>query len=85
MPIVQVGPSESSLLGNGCVQLIGLGAIGSLDEARLILRRSFDASEVEPRGAVPDAVLERFAGLGPNLGGAGTRAAPREAARGVVS
>lgn len=82
---VQVGPAESSLLGNGCVQLIGLGALRSLDEARLVLRRSFDASEVEPRAVVPDAVLERFAGLGPRLRAAGSRAAPPEAARGVVS
>ena len=60
---VRVGPAEGSLLGNGCVQLIGLGAIASLDEARAILRRSFDASEVEPRGPVPDAARQRFAGL----------------------
>jgi rhamnulokinase len=61
---VRVGHAESSLLGNGCVQLIGLGAIASLDEARAILRRSFDGSEVEPRGSVPDATRRRFAGLG---------------------
>ena len=57
---LEVGPAESSLLGNACVQLIGLGAFGSLDEARQILRRSFDTHEVEPRGAIPDAARERF-------------------------
>jgi hypothetical protein len=58
-----VGPAETSLLGNGCVQLIGLGAFASLDEARGALRRSFDGTEVEPRRAVPDAARERFARL----------------------
>jgi rhamnulokinase len=60
---VQVGPAESSLLGNGCVQLIGLGAIASLEEARAILSRSFDSSEIEPERSVPEAVRLRFAGL----------------------
>lgn len=57
---VQVGPAESSLLGNGCVQLIGLGAFASLGDARAALRRSFDNIEVEPRRPVPDAAHERF-------------------------
>jgi rhamnulokinase len=61
---VQVGPAESSLLGNGCVQLIGLGALASLAEARAALRRSFATSELAPSGSVPDAVRERFARLG---------------------
>jgi rhamnulokinase len=60
---VQVGPAESSLLGNGCVQLIGLGAFASLHEARAALRRSFDTREIEPRNSVPDAARERFARL----------------------
>ena len=60
---VLVGAAESSLYGNGCVQLIGLGAVGSLEEARAILRRSFAASEIEPRRGVPDGVRERFSAL----------------------
>lgn len=60
---VLVGPRESSLLGNGCVQLIGLGVIGSLDEARALLRRSLPAREIEPRAQLPDAVRRRFEGL----------------------
>ena len=60
---VQVGPAESSLLGNGCVQLIGLGAFRSLDDARAALRRSFDTHEIEPRNVVPDDARARFARL----------------------
>jgi rhamnulokinase len=56
-----VGPAESSVLGNGCVQLLALGAFRSLAEARAALGHSFPASELVPRGAVPDAALERFA------------------------
>ena len=55
--------SESSLLGNACVQLLGLGAFASLGEARAAVRRSFDGLELEPRRAVPDVVRERFARL----------------------
>jgi rhamnulokinase len=58
---LEAGPAEISLLGNACVQLIGLGAFASLDEARGILRRSFERNELEPRSVVPDAVRERFA------------------------
>jgi rhamnulokinase len=83
---VHVGPAESSLLGNGCVQLIGLGALQSLDEARAILGRSFVAIEVEPRRAVPDAVRERFARLvRQRFQAEGSRAVSPEDRRGVPS
>jgi rhamnulokinase len=83
---IRVGPPEGSLLGNGCVQLIGLGAIASLDEARGILRLSFDASEVEPRGPVPDATRQRFARLAQrHLRTEPPRAAPPEGPRGEPS
>jgi rhamnulokinase len=59
VPVI-VGPAESSLLGNGCVQLIALGVFASLDEARALLRRSFATREVEPRRSLPDGVRERF-------------------------
>jgi rhamnulokinase len=62
VPVV-VGPAESSLFGNGSVQLIALGALSSLDEARAILRRSFAAPAVEPRHPVPDSVRDRFRGF----------------------
>jgi rhamnulokinase len=58
-----VGPAESSVLGNACVQLLALGAFRSLDEARAALGRSFATSELAPRGLVPDAALERFTRL----------------------
>jgi rhamnulokinase len=61
---LDVGPAESSLLGNGCVQLLGLGAFASLDEARTAVRRSFSTTRVEPCSAVPDDVHDRFARLG---------------------
>ncbi len=57
---VLVGPRESSLLGNGCVQLIALGALASLDEARSLVRRSCTAPELEPRSPIPEHVRHRF-------------------------
>lgn len=57
---VDVGPTESSLIGNGCVQLLGLGALGSLAEARQAVRRSFDTRSIEPRCGVPDGARARF-------------------------
>lgn len=59
VPVV-VGPTESSLLGNGCVQLIALGALSSLDEARALVRRSCTAPELEPRTPIPEHALHRF-------------------------
>jgi rhamnulokinase len=57
---VSAGPVETSALGNACVQLIALGALGSLAEARALVRRSYATEEYLPRGAVPEAVWERF-------------------------
>ncbi len=59
VPVV-VGPRESSLLGNGCVQLIALGAVSSLDEARALVRRSCSAPELQPRSPIPERVRQRF-------------------------
>ena len=55
-----VGPAEITVLGNACVQLIALGAIASLGEARALVRDSFADEEYRPRRAVPDAVWDRF-------------------------
>jgi len=57
---VSAGPVETSALGNACVQLIALGALRSLADARALVRRSYAAEEYLPRGAVPEAVWERF-------------------------
>lgn len=62
VPVV-VGPTESSVLGNGCVQLIALGALSSLDEARALIRRSCTAPELEPRSVIPERVRHRFQNL----------------------
>jgi rhamnulokinase len=46
---VLAGPVEATAIGNVLVQLIGLGAIGSLAEGREVVRRSFDVTTFEPR------------------------------------
>jgi len=63
---VLVGPSEISVLGNACVQLIALGVLGSLREARAMIRRSFAPREVAPRQRVPEIAVARFQALASN-------------------
>jgi len=60
---VMVGPSEISVLGNACVQLVALGVLGSLREARAMIRRSFAPREVAPRQRVPEIAVARFQAL----------------------
>jgi rhamnulokinase len=69
---VSVGPAEISVLGNACVQLIGLGHLASLAEARALVRQSFAAREFTPRQPVPEAAWSCFRSL------AGPRLQPRE-------
>jgi rhamnulokinase len=57
---VSAGPVETSALGNACVQMMALGAVHSLDEARALVRRSFDVTDIVPGPAVPEAVWLRF-------------------------
>ncbi|HXP96492.1 MAG TPA: rhamnulokinase [Telmatospirillum sp.] len=57
---VSAGPVETSALGNACVQMMALGAVHSLDEARAVVRRSFDVTDIVPGPAVPEAVWLRF-------------------------
>jgi rhamnulokinase len=59
VPVV-VGPTEISVLGNACVQLIAQGALGSLRHAREVIRRSFATREVAPQRRVPEPVWARF-------------------------
>ena len=57
---VSAGPAETSAIGNICVQLIALGGLRDLDDARRLVRRSFPIVEYMPRASVPDSVWTRF-------------------------
>jgi rhamnulokinase len=57
---VSVGPVEASALGNLCVQAIAMGQIADLDEARAMIRRSFEIEEYQPAEAVPEQVWALF-------------------------
>jgi rhamnulokinase len=58
---VLVGPVEATAVGNLVGQAIALGELGSLDDAREVVRASFDPAvyEPSPSAAWPEA-LERF-------------------------
>jgi rhamnulokinase len=47
--VVLAGPVEATAIGNVLVQAIGLGLLGSLAEAREVVRRSFEVKRYEPR------------------------------------
>ena len=57
---VSAGPVETSALGNACSQLMALGVLSSLADARALVRQSYAVEEFLPREAVPEAVSERF-------------------------
>ena len=48
---VLAGPVEATSIGNLAVQLIALGEVASLEEARRLVARSFPVRVYEPRGA----------------------------------
>jgi len=59
--LVLAGPAEAAALGNIGVQMVAMGAAGSLTEAREIIDRSFPAEIFEPRDSADwDRVAERF-------------------------
>lgn len=59
-PVI-AGPTEATAIGNLAVQAIGLGEIGSLSEAREVVRNSFDVKEYEPENTdMWDDGYERF-------------------------
>jgi rhamnulokinase len=61
---VLAGPVEATALGNVLVQMIGLGLIGSLADAREVVRRSVEVQTYEPRYAENwDQNWHRFAAL----------------------
>jgi len=57
---ISAGPVEASALGNVCAQMIALGEIRDLDEARKLIRQSFVPEEFLPRAEVPVEVTNRF-------------------------
>ena len=46
---MQAGPVEATALGNGLVQLIALGEIENVAEARRVVRASFPPVRYEPQ------------------------------------
>jgi rhamnulokinase len=57
---VSAGPVEASALGNICSQMIAMGEIVSLDEARALIRRSFPSDEFLPQEEIPAQVWRQF-------------------------
>lgn len=63
---VLAGPAEATASGNLMVQAMAAGWVGSVDEARDIIRRSFPVEEYAPRDtAAWDEAFERFVRLSP--------------------
>jgi rhamnulokinase len=61
---VLAGPVEATAIGNVLVQALGLSLLGSLAEAREVVRRSFDVREFTPqRPAAWQEPYERFRAL----------------------
>ena len=47
---VEVGPTEATVAGNALVQAVSLGAVAGLEEARAVVRASFEVEVVRPSG-----------------------------------
>jgi rhamnulokinase len=63
---VLVGPEEATEIGNLLVQAIALGELGSLADAREVVRASFEPAVVEPSGAAAwREARDRFAEVAP--------------------
>jgi rhamnulokinase len=62
--VVLAGPVEATAIGNLLVQAIAAGDIGSIAEAREVVRGSFGVARYEPRDAdVWDEAFDRFTRL----------------------
>ena len=63
LPVI-AGPEEATLIGNLLVQAMALGELGSLEQARDVVRASFVPTVYEPHLSTEwAAARERFAGL----------------------
>ena len=62
LPVI-AGPVEASALGNLSAQMIALGVLENLNEARALICSSFEMHEFQPAAAVPRRALECFDGL----------------------
>lgn len=61
---VVAGPIEATAIGNVMMQVVSSGEIGSIGEAREVIRNSFDVEEYTPQNPQPwDEALERFVQL----------------------
>lgn len=61
---VLAGPVEATAIGNVLMQALALGEFASLQEARAVVRGSFEMARYEPGHPAPwDAAYERFCGL----------------------
>jgi len=56
---VYAGPAEATTIGNAAVQWIASGELGSVSEAREVIRKAFPQSEYLPQGDMDDS-YERF-------------------------
>jgi len=62
-PVV-AGPVEATAIGNVMVQALGLGLVRSLEEARAVVRRSFDVAAYEPqRSATWEEPYQKFCAM----------------------
>lgn len=57
---VSAGPVEATALGNICAQMLALGEISNIDEARALIGRSSEIEEYQPQNAVPEQVWKQF-------------------------
>jgi rhamnulokinase len=61
---VVAGPVEATAIGNLMMQSVAAGDVGSIAQAREVIRRSFSVETYEPvNTAAWDAVYERFLAL----------------------
>ena len=60
---VTAGPTETSAIGNACVQLMAMGVFRDLGEARESVRRSYPVELFEPSRSIPEAASRRFKSL----------------------